>query len=131
MHQLQIADTLTLLEKQSGLQLEVEKRDAQHTASCLSSPMLAVLVLHNMVCKADAVRKGVIITLAASALNTCPVVKLVAETPELPLHEPQKWRVSVLTKGNVFHSNASLWGVAAQAKEWGHKEDTLGDVCLV
>lgn len=53
--------------------------------------MLTMLVLHNMVCKADAVRKGVI-TFPPSALNACSVVKVVAETetPELPVHEPQK-----------------------------------------
>lgn len=48
-----------------------------------------MLVLHHMVCKADALRKG-LVTFAASALNTCSVVKLVAETAELPLQEPQK-----------------------------------------
>lgn len=75
-------------------------------------------------------------TFAASALNTYSVVKLVAETPELPLHEPQKWRVSVLTKGDAFHSNASLWCVTEQvcncttAKEWGHKEVAwFGGMC--
>lgn len=98
--------------------------------------MLTMLVLHNMVCKADAVRKGVI-TFPASALNTCSVVKLVAETPELPVHEPQKWRVSVLTKGNAFHSNALLGCVMEQVcnctslgvgSQTGHL--VLGDVCL-
>lgn len=85
-----------------------------------------MLVLHNMVCKADAVRKG-LITFAASDLSTCSAVNLVAETPGLPLHKPRKGAFSVLTNRDAF-SRAPLWcvteGVTAQAKERSHKEDT-------
>lgn len=99
--------------------------------------MLTVLVLHNTVCKADALRKG-LIALAASDLTTCSVVELVAETPELLLQELQKRTVSVLTKGNAFHSNAPLGCVTEQVCDCasqgvGSQKGylLLGDVCLV